>query len=281
MLSVTIKPLISTEWLHNHLHDEDVRVIDASWHMPSSERNGLKEWNKEAISGAMFFDIEAVSDTHSDYPHMLPSAKVFAEALTTLGIENHHHIIVYDGAGLFSAARLWWMLRHFGHEKISVLDGGLPAWKAMSYKTEQGAAPRPSANPYKIENNHRNLFVSKEDVSKAIEEGSHSIFDARGAARFHGTAAEPRVGMRSGHMRGAVNIPYTTLLNDNGTMKPQQELETLFPDTQQQPIITSCGSGITACILSLALEMIGKDSQVYDGSWAEWGRSDDVEVVTT
>jgi len=272
--------LVSASWLFEQLNNDNIRIVDASWHMPSSTRDGYNEFLDRAIPHARFFDIDAASDKDSPYAHMLPSPEQFAEALTELSIENHHHVIVYDTAGLFSAARLWWMLRHFGHEHTSVLDGGLPKWRGESYPTKHGSQPKPSSNQYKIENSAKNRFISKQCVKQAIEQKSHSIFDARSAARFSGTTPEPRAEVRSGHMRDAINIPYASLLNHDGTLKAKEALQELLPATDKS-IITSCGSGITACILSLALTTLGRDSIVYDGSWAEWGASDDTEVVTS
>lgn len=274
------KALVSSHWLHAHLQNDDVRIIDASWHMPAAGRNGYEEFKQEAIEGAGFFDIDGVNDKSSDYPHMLPSPEQFADAMTALDIENYHRVIIYDAAGLFSAARLWWMLRYFGHERVSVLDGGLPKWRAEGYPTTAGKLKPLSQNPYKIENTYKNIYVSKDDVQQAIEQRTHNIYDARGVARFDGSAQEPRAGTRSGHMRSALNIPFTTLLNDDATMKPIEDLKTIFSNTDK-PIITSCGSGITACILSLALSTLGRESAVYDGSWAEWGASDDTEIITS
>ncbi len=276
------KTLVSTEWLAAHIKDPDLRIVDASWYMPAENRNPAAEYLAEHIPGARFFDIDDISDHRSELPHMAPPVEKFMSRMRALGIGDGHQVVVYDGAGLFSAARVWWLFRLMGKMDIAVLDGGLPKWKA------QGRAL--SDMPPIVRDRH--MTVSRQNqmvrdvtqVARAAKLGDHTILDARGAARFKGEAPEPREGLRSGHIPSSRNVFFGDLINANGTMKTKAEIKALMDAAGadlSKPVITSCGSGVTAAILCLALERIGKtDHSLYDGSWSEWGMYADLPIAT-
>lgn len=282
MFSTEASPLVSTKWLADHLDAPDVRVVDASWHMPAAGRNAFEEYKSAHIPGAVFFDIDAVSDQESDLPHMLPSPTMFSSRVRKMGLGSGNKIVVYDTEGLFSAARVWWMFRAMGHQDVAVLDGGFPKWRNDGYPVED-LPPVPRERHF-IARFNSSVVRDKAQVLKASQSGGEQIIDARGPGRFKGEEPEPREGMRSGHIPGAMNVPFPTLLNEDKTMKSPDELRALFEGAglnYDAPAVTSCGSGVTACMLTLALELTGKkDVAVYDGSWAEWGSSTDVPVET-
>jgi len=275
---MSVAPLISTEDLAGHIGEDDLRIIDASWHL--GDRDGRAEFEQRHLPGAIFFDLEAISDPDSPLPHMLPSPERFAAAVGALGVSRTDRIVVYDAAGLFSAARVWWMFRVMGANRVQVLDGGLPKWLVEGRETEAGEGRvQPATFDPRID---VAASVDAGQVGGALHDGLQ-VIDARGAARFRGEAAEPRAGVRPGHMPGAINLPYTALLNADGTMKRGPALADAFASTGidiDRPIITTCGSGVTAAILTLGLAVLDRPSRLYDGSWSEWGGRDDLPVET-
>lgn len=269
--------IVSTDWLAANLTAPDVVVLDGSWHLPAEQRDPKAEYAAAHIPGARYFDIDAVSDESSPLPHMLPTVEHFAACMKTLGVGEGDCIVVYDasGPGLMSAARVWWMFRAFGHANVAVLDGGLKKWKAEGRAmTAEPPAVR-SPRPLKAALDKRQVRSLEEMRALVVADGGQ-IADARGAGRFQGREPEPRPGLRSGHMPGARNVPFSTLLNANGTMKSVGELRRAFETAGidlGRPVVASCGSGVTAAVLALALSLIGRqDTGVYDGSWSEWGQ---------
>ena len=265
-------PLISTEWLADHLEADDVKIVDASWRMPG-EGDARDDHLQRRIPGAVFFDIDAVADRRTNLPHMLASVVQFENAVGALGIGAKDRVVVYDDRGLFSAARVWWNFRAMGHQDVAVLDGGLPKWRAEDRPLADGEEAPSGASYHAVPNVA--LVASAEDVRAMIASGEPNIVDARPAARFAGEAPEPREGLRRGHMPGAASLPFSELLGDDGRLLPAEALTALFKARGVDagaPVVTSCGSGVTAAILSLALHVIGcRDSALYDGAWAEWG----------
>jgi thiosulfate/3-mercaptopyruvate sulfurtransferase len=278
-----MNPLVSTEWLAAHLNA--VRVVDASWYMPDEKREPAKEYLAEHIPGAVFFDIDGIADHATDLPHMMPSPDAFAAAASALGLSDGDTIIVYDGTGLFSAPRVWWSLRTMGQTQVFVLDGGLPKWRAegraLAKWNREDPAPKPGnfhARPVAA------LARDYDAVLAHLEHDNAQILDARSTSRFTAAEKEPRPGLKSGHMPGAVNIHWRNLLTHDNTLKSDAELRRIFAEKgldMRAPIVTTCGSGISAAILMLALEKLGAaDVSLYDGSWAEWGGRDGAPIVT-
>jgi len=273
-------PLVTTQWLADHLADADLRVFDASWFMPGTPRDAKAEFVAGHIPGAVRFDIDALSDQTSSLPHMLPDPAEFAVAMRRLGLSKESVVVVYDSEGVFSAPRAWWMLRAFGHAAVFVLDGGLPKWVAEGRAVEQGW-PTPEHGDFKAYP-RPDLVRDLAAMRAVVAAKSPTILDARPAARFHGQAPEPRPGLRSGHMPGAVNAPWS-LLVDRGAMHGADRLAALFAGLGvdvAKPAIATCGSGVSACVIALALARVGHpDTPVYDGSWAEWGALADAPVA--
>ena len=275
--------IVSTEWLNAHLGSPDIAIIDASWHLPTAKRDAKAEFAAGHIPGAQVFDIDAISDTASNLPHMLPSPEKFSSIVRKLGIGDGKKVIAYDAAGLFSAARAWWMFKVFGHEDVAVLDGGLLKWMAEGRPLEDGPALKPQERHFTAR--YRRMMVrDQSDVAAALKSGAAQIADARSGTRFRGEEVEPRPGVRAGHMPGARNLHYASLLNPDGTLKSRSEIEAAFRAAGvdlSRPVITSCGSGITAAILSLGLTLVGvRDHALYDGSWTEWGGNPDAHIAT-
>lgn len=277
------KSLVSTDWLDLHLDDPDLRILDGSWHLPGTGRNALDEYKIQHIPGAIFFDIDKICDKDTSLPHMMPKPEEFISSVGELGIGSGNQIVVYDSLGLFSAARVWWMFRYMGHSKTAVLDGGLPAWLAENRKVTEEVVEQTRRHMFPSEQRYMIRYL--EEVTRASNDKSELIVDARPESRFHGQAPEPRPNLRSGHIPGSVNIPYTSLLTKEGKFKSKEEITKIFQSAgidSEQFVITSCGSGVTAAILSLALEIIGHyKKSLYDGSWAEWGGRQDLPIITS
>ena len=276
------RSLVSTAWLDAHMRDPDLRILDASWYMPGSGRDAKAEYAAAHLPGARFFDIDAIADHRSALPHMAPPPEKFISRLRAMGVGDGHQVVIYDGAGILSAPRVWWTFRLMGKRDVAVLDGGLPKWRSEG-RALSHQAPRIKDRHMTV-SRHNQLVRDVTEVARASKLGDYCIIDARSSDRFKGEAPEPRPGLRSGHIPGSRNLFYKDLLNADGTMKSAQGLRMAFDDAGvdlSRPAITTCGSGITAAIINLALDRIGKtDHSLYDGSWAEWGMYADLPIAT-
>jgi thiosulfate/3-mercaptopyruvate sulfurtransferase len=275
--------LVSTERLAQHLNAPDLRVVDATWYLPSQGKSGRAEYDARHIPGAVFFDIDEIADTDSDLPHMLPSPEKFAARVRKLGLGDGNRIVVYDQHGLMSAARVWWMFRVFGHRDVAVLDGGLPKWIAEGRPTED-RPPQPRERHFTARYNHL-MVRDREQIKGNLSSRREQVVDARAAGRFTGKEPEVWPGRRSGHIPGSFNVPFTDLLDaKTKTLLPGEAIAARFRKAGvdlARPVVTSCGSGVTAAVLAFGLHLIGQnDVALYDGSWAEWGRPGDTPVET-
>ncbi len=275
-------PLVSTEWLAAHLGEPDLKVIDATFYLPHLGRDAAAEFAQAHIPGAVFFDIDAIADHANPLPHMLPDAKAFADAVGALGIAAGDRVVAYGGKGLIASARAWWMFRAFGHDRVAVLDGGLPRWKQEKRPLASG---RPTPTPARFSATFRSELVA--DLARVrdnLERRDHQVVDARSRGRFAGTEPEFRPGLRGGHIPGSVSLPYNELFSGDDSMLPAEQVAAAFARAgvePTRPVVTTCGSGVSAAVLALGLYRLGRrDVAVYDGSWTEWGGRSDTPVET-
>jgi len=281
MADYSDKWLVGTDWLEAHLDAPDVIILDGNWYLPNDPRDPYEEYLQARIPGAIYFDIDKISDKSSLLPHMLPSPEQFSSQMRKLGIGDGMRVVVYDAQGMFSAARVWWTFRAMGNEDVAVLNGGLAKWNAEGRPLEDGPPRRRGVRHFTSRRNVE-LIRDRDEILKVIDDSSEQIVDARAADRFRGEAPEPREGLRSGHIPGSLNLPYQELLNSDGTLKPAAEMKKIFEQAGidlSKPVSNTCGSGVTASILALALAIIGhRHVSVYDGSWSEWGADESLPI---
>jgi thiosulfate/3-mercaptopyruvate sulfurtransferase len=274
-------PLVTTEWLAGELWKPGLVVFDATKYLPNEPKDGKAEFLAAHIPGARYFDIDEVADPDTSLPHMVPSPGRFAKLMAAMGISNDSRVVFYDQKGLASAARGWWLMGLFGHDNAAVLDGGLPKWTKEGRAVEAGAPAAPAPATFQPDFRATRLRGVGDILANCASQ-AELVLDARAGGRFTGATPEPRAGMRSGHMPGAASLPYTDLLNADGTFRPADQLRARFAQAGvdgKRPVVTSCGSGVTACILTLGLRLSGlPEGAVYDGSWSEWGGRSDTPV---
>lgn len=282
MMKEDAQILVSTKWLAKRLENAEVRVLDASWYLPGMNRNPIIEYEKRHIPNARFFDIDDISDNRSELPHMVPPIEKFMSKVRKLGVGDGHQVIVYDGSGMFSAARVWWLFKMMGHKNIAVLDGGLPKWISDGFPVND--KPPIIRDRHMMVDQISSYVRDVTQVAAASKLGDHEIVDARSPGRFRGEENEPREGLRRGHIPNSKNVFFKSLLNEDQTFKNTTELKRVFYSAgvdMTKPVITTCGSGVSAAVLNLGLELIGKtDHSLYDGSWTEWGMSPALPLET-
>ncbi|MGB1257654.1 MAG: 3-mercaptopyruvate sulfurtransferase [Thiolinea sp.] len=278
--------LVEVDWLAENINEPDIVVLDSSWHMPQENRDGETEWYEQRIPGSRFFDFDGrISDQSNDLPHMLPDVETFNREVRRLGVNQNSRIVVYDVSGVFSGVRAWWMFRVMGHHNVAVLNGGLPAWKRAGQRIESGDTDLPPAGNFSGTLQPQWVHNTAQ-VQAALQDPAKTVIDARSGERYSGVVDEPRPGLKRGHMPGALNLPFVDLHDTKGCLQPPAELKEAFTDLgleqMNQPLVFSCGSGVTACVLALGAELAGYTNlSVYDGSWTEWGQLDnDLPVVT-
>jgi thiosulfate/3-mercaptopyruvate sulfurtransferase len=280
MTAASFGPVVGTAWLAEHLGDPDLRVLDATWYLPTLRRDARAEFRQAHIPGAVYFDIDEIADRERGLPHMLPDAATFGAAAGVLGVGDGDRVVVYAGKYLTASARVWWTFRAFGHERVAVLDGGLVRWREEGRAVEAGP-PAPVRRRF-TPRVRPELVAALDDVRRSVESRSRQVLDARSAGRFAGTEPEPRPGLRGGHIPGSLSLPYDRLFRPDGLLLPPDGLRRAFEAAHvdlARPVVTTCGSGVTACVLALGLHLVGRpDAAVYDGSWTEWGGSADVPV---
>ncbi|MGB0629510.1 MAG: 3-mercaptopyruvate sulfurtransferase [Alphaproteobacteria bacterium] len=279
----TVPTLVETDWLAGHLDDPGIRIVDATWHLPTVDRDGIDDYNNRHIPGAVFWDIDAIADPESYLPHMMPDEASFAGHMKDLGIGSDRHVVVYDSVMMMTAPRVWWTLRAFGHEKVSLLNGGLNKWQAENRPVTTDAPDIPDTT-FEARFNAA-MIRSMDEVWENLATEAEQVLDARAAARFNGIDPEPRPECRSGHIPHSLNLPFGELIDPKtGTVRPPDELAARIAEAgidAASPVITTCGSGITACVLALGLHLTGRhDVAVYDGSWTEWGSHDNAPVAS-
>ncbi len=276
-------PLVDTDWLAKEIGKPDLVIFDATMYLPNENKNGHAEFRRAHLPGARYFDIDVIADPDTDLPHMVPAPGRFARLMGGLGVSNASRVVFYDQKGLASAARGWWLMGLFGHDNAAVLDGGLPKWRREGRPTETGDPPSPQPTAYRPDYRAAKLRGIG-DVLANVTSKAELVLDARAAGRFTGEVPEPRAGMRSGHIPGSASLPYTDLLNDDGTFRSADVVRARLAQAAvdgSRPVVTSCGSGVTACILTLGMRIAGlPDGAVYDGSWTEWGGRSDTPVET-
>jgi thiosulfate/3-mercaptopyruvate sulfurtransferase len=282
MMKEDAQILVSTKWLAKRLENAEVRVLDASWYLPGMNRNPIIEYEKRHIPNARFFDIDDISDNRSELPHMVPPIEKFMSKVRKLGVGDGHQVIVYDGSGMFSAARVWWLFKMMGHKNIAVLNGGLPKWISDGFPVND--KPPIIRDRHIMVDQISSYVRDVTQVAAASKLGDHEIVDARSPGRFRGEENEPREGLRRGHIPNSKNVFFKSLLNEDQTFKNTTELKRVFYSAgvdMTKPVITTCGSGVSAAVLNLGLELIGKtDHSLYDGSWTEWGMSPALPLET-